>query len=313
MSAHFSLTPKELSRTTTALHFPLTLKALSNTQNITLYMIQPLSDIIEAAVYAVLVPDIATVATDTSRLSELKVLPSPEYAVSSKLSYKPFQLQLQELITQVYDWKYELYNLDSNRAEERAIVEQLNGDCECTTKRIERLLKAYVSDEQRAHSELSLLSLAVYKCHLQQLAIERRYGQAEVDKFLAGRDCDEDADWQSLKAAVPHKCLSSIGIIAEHVKPFLLDVRTTLFRVHTLRVYRDWRRSWWEWSSEYSASSASIGLPFSQTSASASSSSPSSLSPSSSSSSSSSWYTALEYPLEEEDLPSDGETRMMNT
>lgn len=84
-----------------------------------------------------------------------------------------------------------------------------------------------MSSEQHAKTELSLLSLGVYKCHLQKLAIENVFGIKHLNKFLAGESgslYEHYSGWERLKASVPHKCLSSIGIIVEHVKPFLLDV-----------------------------------------------------------------------------------------
>lgn len=160
---------------------------------------------------------------------ELRVLPSLEFAVSSRLAYKPFRMQLQHMITAVYDWKDELYqsNFDCENPEEEDVVRELNDKCTWRTQRIVRLLKAYLSNEERAQSELSFLSLAVYKSHLQQLAIEEDWGKEHLDKFLAGTSGTlyEHVDWRSLRASIPHNRLSSIGIIVQHVKPFLLDAR----------------------------------------------------------------------------------------
>jgi hypothetical protein len=158
---------------------------------------------------------------------ELMVLPSLEFAVSSRLFYKPFRMQLQHLITTVYDWKDEMYDLDGSDTQECEMLEDLYWKCKWTTQRIVRLLKAYVSNEEHAQSELSFLSLAVYKSHLQQVAIEHDWGKEHLDGFLAGTSDGlyEHADWKSLRASIPHNRLSSIGIIVQHVKPYLLDIR----------------------------------------------------------------------------------------
>jgi hypothetical protein len=131
---------------------------------------------------------------------------------SNGLKYPPFREHLEELAWEIRSWKDELYTLGETKDRERFV--QLCNYVEGQASEISFLLRIFTDSENDAKYSMVPVALAVYKNHLNSLALETNRGGSHVD-------CGAET-WKQLKASTPSAHIPTIEIVMKGVIPFLL-------------------------------------------------------------------------------------------